>query len=266
MRHARSFDEQADDAKAITVGELKAFHERYYGGGQAQLAAVGDFDPSALQRAVADAFGNWSAAVPASRVARPLFAVAAGREVLRTPDKQNAMMGVQLRWAVSENDAVYPALTLANFIFGYGGDSRLWKRIREREGLSYGVWSSVDWGDVDVHSLWSGGAIFAPANRDKVEAAFREEVARALQLGFTDAEVASAREALLNFRRLARAQDERLAQALVRNLELNRTFDFAAQVDKALSRLTASQVNQALRTHLKPDAMAFVLAGDFKQP
>ena len=211
-------------------------------------------------------FLAWVAASPASRVARPLYAVAAGRDVVRTPDKQNAALGVQLRWPVSENDAVYPALAVANFILGYGGDSRLWKRIREREGLSYGVWSSVDWGDVDVHSVWSGTAIFAPGNGDKVEAAFREEVARALRDGFTEAEVISARQALLNFRRLARAQDERLAQGLVRNLERNRTFEFAAQVDQAIARLSASQVNRTLRTHLKPDAMVFVLAGDFKEP
>ncbi len=266
VRYARSFDEQVEDAKGVTIEQVRAFHARFYGAGQARFAAVGDFDPAAVQRALSEGFGNWQAQSPPSRVERPPYAVVAGRDVIRTPDKQNAMLGVQLRWPVSDNDAVYPALALANYILGSGGDSRLWKRIREREGLSYGVWTSVAWGDLDVHSVWSGNAIFAPANRDKVEAAFRDELSRALRDGFSDAEVQNARQSLLNFRRLSRAQDDRLAQTLVHDLELNRTFEFADRIDKALARITATQVNAALRAHLKPDALAFVLAGDFKEP
>ncbi|MFO1220249.1 MAG: pitrilysin family protein [Burkholderiaceae bacterium] len=266
VRYARTFDEQIADANAVTVEQLKAFHGRQYGADRAQLAMVGDFDPAAAQRALEAAFGTWQAASPAARVARPLVPDAPGREIVRTPDKQNAVLGARLHWAVSDNDAVYPAVMLANYILGSGGDSRLWTRIREREGLSYGVWTQIDWGDVDVHSVWTATAIFAPANGVKVEAALREEIARALKDGFTDAEVANARQALLNFRRLSRAQDDRLALGLARNLELNRTFAFADQIDRAIARLTASQVSQALRSYLKPEAMAMVLAGDFKQP
>jgi zinc protease len=266
VRYARTFDEMIEEAKASTIDQVRAFHATYYGAGQARFAAVGDFDPIAVRRALTEGFGDWVAQSPAVRVERPLFTVAPGREVVVTPDKQNAVLGVQLRWSVSDNDAVYPALALANFILGSGGDSRLWKRIREREGLSYGVWSTVEWGDVDHHSVWSGNAIFAPANRDRVEAAFKDELAKALRDGFSDSEVQNAKQSLLNFRRLSRAQDDHLAQSLVRAFELNRTFEFSDRVDKAIARLSASQVNNALRVHLKPDGLAFVLAGDFKQP
>jgi zinc protease len=266
VRHARSFDELLANAKAVTLEQVKAFHGRFYGANMAVFAAVGDFDDQALQRALADGFGDWSAQEPVARVVRPMFPVDAGRESTVTPDKQNAMLGVQLRLPLSDNDAVYPALALANFILGSGGDSRLWKRVREREGLSYSVWSTIDWGDLDAHSTWSGGAIFAPANRDKVERAFREELLRAVKDGFTAQEVDNAKKALLNFRRLSRAQDERLALTLAHDLELGRGFEFAQRVDTALAGLNAGQVNNALRVHLKPDALAFVLAGDFKQP
>jgi len=266
VRRARSFDELLEDAKAVTVDQVKAFHTRFYGAAHAQFAAVGDFDPDTVQRALTAGFGGWSAQMPATRVERPIFAAVPGRDSTPTPDKQNAVLGAQLRLALSDNDAVYPAFSLASYILGGGGDSRLWKRIREREGLSYGVWTAVDWGDLDAHSVWSGGAIFAPANRDRVERAFREEIAKALADGFSADEVENAKRSLLNYRRLSRAQDERLARALARNLELTRTFEFAQRVDQAIAGLNAGQVNNALRVHLKPEALAFVLAGDFKQP
>jgi zinc protease len=155
---------------------------------------------------------------------------------------------------------------IANHLLGGSGDSRLWTRIREREGLSYDVRSVVDWSSHEPHSVWQMVAIFAPGNRDKVERAFREELDRALKDGFTDAEVEAGKKALLSRRRLARAQDDGLAQALARNLELGRTFAVSGQVDQAIGRLTASQVNLSLRSHLKSDAMTNVVAGDFKQP
>ena len=266
VRHARSFDERLEDSQAVTVERIKDFHARFYGAAQGRFAAVGDFDAAAVQQALATGFGDWVASELAARVPRPSHAMAPGREVVRTPDKQNATLGVELHLPLSDSDAVYPALMLANFIVGTGGDSRLFKRIREREGLSYAVYSYLDWGDADEHTLWIGGAIFAPQNAAKVEQAYREELAKAVQEGFSEQEVASAKKALLNFRRLARAQDDRLAQALQHDLDLDRTFAFAARVDAALAALQAGPVSQALRAHIKPELMAFVLAGDFKQP
>jgi len=266
VRHARSFDERLEDSQAVTVERVKDFHARFYGASQGRFAAVGDFDADAVRRALAAGFGDWVASEPVARVPRPSFAMAPGRELVRTPDKQNATLGVQLHLPLSDSDAIYPALMLANFILGGGGDSRLHNRIREREGLSYDVRSYLDWGDADEHTLWIGSAIFAPQNGAKVEQAYREELAKAVTDGFSEQEVASAKAALLNFRRLARAQDDRLAQALQRNLDLDRTFAFAARVDAALAALQAGPVSQALRAQIKPELMAFMLAGDFKQP
>jgi zinc protease len=186
------------------------------------------------------------------------------RVVLPTPDKQNAAMNVVQALPMSDRDADYPALMLANHLLGAGGDSRLWNRIREKEGLSYSVYSTVQWNPIEQNSEWTATAIFAPQNRDKVEKAFREEVSRALAQGFTQAELEAGRKGLLNFRRLSRAQDARLAGGWVSNLYLQRTFADSARVDQSLESLTLDQVNQALRRYLKPDQFVMGLAGDFK--
>jgi zinc protease len=149
---------------------------------------------------------------------------------------------------------------------GSGGNSRLWRRIREREGLSYDVHSFVNWSSHERNSRWSGGAIFAPANRDKVEAAFREEIARVLKEGFTAAELAEGKSGLLNFRRLSRAQDATLAVLWARYLDLGRSFDYAARIDARLQAVTLDEVNAALRKHLDPARIVWGVAGDFRTP
>jgi zinc protease len=153
---------------------------------------------------------------------------------------------------------------LANHLLGSGGSSRLWKRIREQDGLSYSVYSGISWNHFEPNSSWFAGAIFAPQNRAKVEAGLREEVALALQRGFSAQELEEGRTGLLSFRRLSRAQDDTLASALANNLYLERTFEVSARVDAALAALTTEQVNSALRQYLKPETIDMVFAGDFK--
>ena len=135
---------------------------------------------------------------------------------------------------------------------------------RETDGLSYDVRSVVSWNNEEPHSEWQASAIFAPQNRAKVEAAFSDEIKRALSEGFTAQELAEGQRGLLGFRRLSRAQDGNVAGALASNLHLGRTFAVSAKVDKALAELTLTQVNDALRRYVKPADLGIVYAGDFK--
>jgi zinc protease len=264
IRHAPSFDERLQDLRAVTPEALKALHAKIIGGSRVELAAVGDFDAAAVKSSAERAFGGWATAVPYGRVPQPLVAVPPARLRFVTPDKQNAVLRAALPIALRDSDDEQPALTLATYMLGNGGSSRLWKRIREREGLSYDVFAHVAWNPHERHSLWVGGAIFAPANRAKVEAAFRQEIERALKDGFTAKELEEGKRGVLNFRRLARAQDPGVAAVLARDLDLGRTFAFAAERDARLAALTLAQVNAALRKFLDPGKLAIAVAGDFQ--
>jgi zinc protease len=266
LRYARTFDEIVQDVASVTLEQVRAHHRRFYGASTGEFAAVGDIDVPALKKALHTALANWKSGEPFTRVPDPLVVVPPERLMLSTPDKQNATMRVELPLPLSDKDADYAALTMANYLLGSGGSSRLWKRIREVEGLSYDVRSSIGWSNFEPHSQWTVSAIFAPQNQPKVEAAFREELARALKDGFTAQELAEGQRGLLSFRRLSRAQDATVAGALASNLYIGRTFARAAEVDAQLQALTLEQVNAALRRHLKPENFVYGFAGDFKKP
>lgn len=266
VRHARTFDEELHDLQAVTLPQLKDFHERFYGAARAEFGAAGDLDVSSLRAALTAGFADWQGGEAYTRVAEPLVPVKAQRLVLGTPDKQNAIMLARLSIPMSDSDPDYAALTMANYLLGSGGNSRLWKRIRESEGLSYDVRSGIHWNVHEKNSQWHASAIFAPQNRGKVEAAFSEELARAARDGFTAQELSEGQRGLLAYRRLSRAQDGNIAAALATNLELGRTFELSARVDEAISRLTLDQVNDALRRYVHGQAPVVVFAGDFKTP
>ncbi|MCX2860522.1 pitrilysin family protein [Paucibacter sp. PLA-PC-4] len=263
-RHSRSFDEIEADTKAVKIEQLREFHQRFYGAAQAQFSAVGDFDAAALKSALDKALGDWKAAAPYQRIATPSAGAPGKLQLLATPDKQNAVLAARMPLALNDDHADYAAVSVANYLFGGGQDSRLWTRIREKDGLSYGVWSFLAWSQIDLNSPWNIGAIFAPSNRAKVETALREEVARALKDGFSAGELESAKKAMLSQRRLGRAQDAGLTRALAGNLYLGRTMAKSQQVDEAIAALSLEQVNAALRKYFKLEDFQIVFAGDFK--
>ena len=265
IRHPRSFDERLQDIAAVTPQALRELHAKVVGASRAELAVVGDFDADAVKAAAQRAFGGWSTAAPYARVPFPPYTPPPTRLVFKTPDKQNAVLMVIQPVALKEGDADYAALIMANHLLGSGGNSRLWNRIREKEGLSYDVRSSIGWDAFGTNSWWNASAIYAPANRAKVEAAFREEVERARKDGFTSSELEQGKQGLLSFRRLSRAQDRNVAGAWARNLDLGRSFAFSGQIDAQLKALTLEQVNAALKKYVDPAKFVVGVAGDFKE-
>jgi zinc protease len=264
VRYARTFEEIEADWRTLDMARVKAFYQQFLGASHGEFAAVGDFDPEQVKAALSKAFDGWRSPASFTRIPQPLVPEPPAQLVLHTPDKQNANLAMALSLPLNDRHPDYPALMLANHLLGNGGDSRLWNRVREKEGLSYNVYSAIQWNPIDENSQWLAGAIFAPQNREKVEKAIMEELSKALKDGFSQTEMDAGRRGLLNFRRLSRAQDARLASGWIGNLYLQRTFADSARVDAALEALTLPQVNEALRRYIKPDQLVRGVAGDFK--
>ncbi|WP_394538657.1 pitrilysin family protein [Lysobacter enzymogenes] len=264
----RSLDESLAALKSAKLDELRAFHREFYGSAEGEIAVVGDFDPEAVKRQVEALFAAWKPGHAFAPIATRYTAVAPERRTLEAPDKANGVLLARANVSLKETDADYPALVVANYILGGGGmKSRLGDRIRQKDGLSYGVGSDLD-ADAsrdgrDDAGAWSVQAIAAPQNLAKVEAAMREEFARLIAGGVDAEELRDAVSGLLTQRRQARASDGTVAGLLGRNLFFDRTMQFSAELDAKFQALTADAVNAAIRRHLKPADFSVYLSGDF---
>ena len=108
-------------------------------------------------------------------------------------------------------------------------------------------------------------AIYAPQNVEKLEAAFKEEIARMLKDGFTADEVVSAKTGYLQSRQVSRAQDNELASRLNSYLFIDRTLRWDADLEAKIKALTPDQINTAMRRHIDPAKISIFKAGDFKK-
>jgi zinc protease len=263
VRYAPTFDEEAKRLEGATLDAVKAFHKRFYGAANAQLAIVGDFDADAARAQVAQLLGGWSSSAAYARVPQPYRPTKPVALQFETPDKANAYLRGSHAFPANDSAADFPALMVAGELLGNGDISRLFNRIRERDGLSYSVGSVLAPSAIDENSRFIFYAIFAPAALPKIRAAFDEEIGRAVQDGFTDDEVANAKKALLQERQLERSEDASLVESLVTQAHVGRTWAFSGKVDDAIAAATKEQVGGALRKYLRPGEIAYAVAGEF---
>ncbi len=265
VRYVSTPEEQIEEIKATTLPELKNFHAEFYGASNGQLAIVGDFDEKEATELLGELLGSWKSQRPFTRVPSVYHDVSAAQQSFETPDKANAVFGAGMNLKLRDDDPAYPALVLGNYVLGSGLNSRLFRRIRQKEGLSYGVGSNVNVSSLDSAGTFTGFAIYAPQNAAKVEVAFKEEVAKAVKEEFTEDEVKTAKSGWLQSRQVSRAQDFSLAGQLSNYLFLNRKLDWDAELEKKVAALTSEQITAAMRKNIEPAKLSIVKAGDFKK-
>ena len=262
-RAETTIEEDIADTRAATLDQLKAFHREFYGAAPAELAIVGDFDADAIVPLIDELFGHWKAPAHVAPILRRHEEIAPIRKVLDTPDKENGFYTARLNLDLNVEDPDYPALMLANYVFGDGGlKSRLMDRIRQKDGLSYGGGSQLAAGDLDRAGMFGIGAIAAPQNLRKVEAAAREELVRVLKDGFTAAELAGAKSGLLQQRMQNRSEDPVLAAGWTSYLYRSKTYEWSRQFEQKLAAVTLAQLNAAFRKAIDPSRLSVVMAGD----
>jgi zinc protease len=265
VRYSPSLQEALDDVKAVTLDDVKRFYKTFYSGNHAQVAIVGDFDEAEVIKAITEGLADWQSATPYTRVTSQYKDIATSNRAIETPDKENAVFLARINVDVNEDDADYPALFLANYMLGGGAgfDSRLVGRIRVKEGLSYAVSSALVAGRFDRAGRWMVQASAAPQNIDKVEAAFKDELANVLKDGFTPEQVAAAKSGIMQVTLQSRAQDQRLVAELLSDIDTDRTFAWDKQFEGRIAALTPEEVLEVTRKYIDPARITIIKAGDF---
>jgi zinc protease len=264
-RYVSTIDEQIEDLKKVTLDEARQFYNRFYGPGEGQIVVSGQFDPESMKNLITELFGDWKSTSHHERIPDTYEPVKAINDKIETPDKQNALFVAGMSMKMNDDDPDYPALTIAGMVFGGSSNSRLFQRIRVKDGLSYGAYSGFSVPTKDDGGGFSMSAIAAPQNMPKVEADFNEELARALKDGFTADEVAKAKKTWLDQRSVARAEEASIAGLLSNRERWGRTMMWDAKLEAEVAALTPEQVSAAFKRHVDPAAISIVKGGDFKK-
>jgi zinc protease len=265
IRYSSTPQEDIESLKVLKLDDLKSFYKNFYGGSNATVSIIGDFDEAQTKKVLTEGVGSWKSPKPFSRLVSKNKTVAPKSETIKTPDKANATFLAGFNIPMNDADPDFVPMMVGNYVLGAGGlSSRLADRIRQKEGISYGVGSFFNADALDKDAQWGAYAIYAPENGEKLEKAFKEEIERILKDGITEKELTDAKKAMLQNRMVNRATDKQLNSKLNYYNYLQRTMQWDTQYEDKINKLTVDDVNKTLRKHIEYSKISMVKAGDFK--
>lgn len=266
VRYQPTMAEQTERYTAAKLEEAVAFYKGFYGASNATFAAIGDFDEAAVKAFLKAELADWKSPKSFTRVQDKFKENGGQVKSIETPDKANAFFLAYQPLKMSDTDPNYAAMELSNYMLGGGSglSSRLMNRIRQKEGLSYGVGSQFVASPLDQSGAFLGYAIYAPENIAKLEAAFKEEIEKVLKEGFTQKEIDEAKKSWIQSKQVTRSQDNALVGTLNSNLYLGRNLKWSEELENKVKNLTSEQILEAARKTIDLSKMSFIKAGDYE--
>jgi zinc protease len=261
-RHVWLPAERIAAIKATSAAELRRFHRDFLGVAKAELAVIGDFDPAAIGAQAARLFGGWRSRQPYARLAQRPFNVAASTKSIDIKDKEMTQITVGHDLAMRDTDPDYPAWLLVGHILGGDASSRLWMRLREKEGLSYGAGAYTYASAEDAAGGFGAYAIVAPQNLAKAKASILEEINKIATGKVGADELARAKESWIKDQDTSLSNDGYVAYQLRNQTYLGRTTAEEKALRAKLGAVTPADIERVARKHLQPSRLVIVDAGD----
>lgn len=243
----------------LEPGDLRKFQEQMLTKDRLIIAATGDIDAKALAGLVDYVFGSLPEKAPDKTV--PDGTVAnAGQTVLYKQDVPQTFIEISMP-AFDRDDPDYFALKVMNYIFGGAGfGSRLMEEAREKRGLTYGIYSSID----NYRHMNTLGISTSTKNESAGEmlSVIKKQMKNMQKRKVTDKELADAKSYLIGSMPLALSSTEQIAGMVLTLQSEDLPIDYMDHYAEKISAVTPEDIQRVAERILDPDKMTTVIVGN----
>ncbi|WP_392535182.1 M16 family metallopeptidase [Nostoc sp. C117] len=250
-----------DTLRRIKRQDLIDFKAKYYRPDTTVLALVGDFDLESVRSLIKLNFDDWQVSGKPPTLKYPPVSLPAKIVSINPvlPDKTQAVTYMGYTGINRYDLRFYPALVLNQILGGDTLSSRLGAQVRDRQGLSYGIYSYFQVGKNAGTFLIEMQT--SPEDSTKAIASTRQILQEIVQPGVTELEVETAKRTLISNYNVSLANPEELTDRILMNevygLDKVELHSFTEKIHK----VSLEEVNQAARELIHPDQIVIVTAG-----
>ncbi|WP_438481259.1 M16 family metallopeptidase [Oleiharenicola lentus] len=244
-----------------TVDDLKKFHAAHYGPAHLTVVAVGDINADQVKSELTTAFKGWSGGSAALAIAKTTPTDSARVHDVFMPDKTSVNIIIGQTTGLRYGEADYIPLRVgASVLGGASFSGRLMKTTREKEGLTYGIYSNLT-NDMFNDGDFQVTATFAPNLLDKGIASAQKHLGEWYANGVTEKELEDHKGNLTGSFKIALATTEGMAQALQNAVNRGKDISWLDEYPTKVNAVSLSEVNGAIKQHLNPEKMFIIKAG-----
>jgi zinc protease len=258
----RTAAERIASVESLQRGELAAHHAARYGAASFHLAIAGDVDAGRLLEGLARRFGDWERGPAPDIPPLPIPPAAPAREDVILPDKPSADVVLMEPSDLSRPGSDFLPCSLANSALGQSSlTSRLGVRVRDVEGLTYGIHSSF--AASHVSGPFAVTLTVKPESRDAAVSSALDEIQRFLAGGMTDKELADEKSARIGRFLVDLAANSGIASAIDTSVYYGFGIGYLDEFPDLVSAVTRSKAEEAFARRVHPERFTIASAGSF---
>jgi len=247
--------------KQINRANMVQFYQQHYHPDSTVLALVGDFDSSQVRALLNQQLGSWQDPTDDTTLEFPT--VPLPKTVTRVnpilPGKTQSITYIGYNGIDRKDPRYYTALVMNQIVGGDTLSSRLGTEIRDRQGLTYGIYSTFQAG------ITSGPFVItmqtAPEDADKAIASTLSLLKQLREKGVSAVEVAAAKRSITSSYPVGLADPASLAGTILMDTVYGLGITEIREFTNKINAVTLAQVNQAIQSLLYADRVVVVTAG-----
>ncbi len=250
-----------ESLKQITQPDLVQFYQQHYRPGSTTLAFVGDFDPDQLKSLLESTLGSWKAGGQAPLPAFPAAALPQKTTYLRQalPGKAESVTYLGYSSISRKDPRYYAALVMNEVLGGSTLSSRLGTEVRDRQGLTYGIYSGFAAGIYPGPFLISMQT--APGDAQKAVSSTVALLKQLKENGLTPAELETAKRSITSSYPVGLASPASLVDVILSNEVMGLGAEELRKFPTEIDAVTPTQVQQAITELIQPDNLVIVTTG-----
>ena len=248
------------DVQKATLDQVKAFYHELYGPAAMKLVIVGDVDAAAATAEIGKVFAGWTGGSAAPKAPKAGQLDVSRDQTVFMADKASVAVywgqATQLRYG----DPDTLALRLGSAALGSGFTGRLMANVRDKEGLTYGIYSGVA-NDTFADGNFLIGAQFAPELLEKGLASTKRQLTSWYQDGITEAELKHVKGDFVGSYKIGLSTTGGMATTILNTMNRELPLSFIDEFGNKVNAITVADVNSSIKKHLDPEKMVLVKAG-----
>ncbi|WP_335930573.1 M16 family metallopeptidase [Nostoc sp.] len=251
----------AESLKSVTRDDLLGFYQTHYRPDTTTIALVGDFDPVKVKALLNQAFGKWQATgkLPVLKIASVSLPQTLTRLNKLIPGKTEAVTYIGYNGIARKDPRYYAALVLNQILGGDTLSSRLGTEVRDRQGLTYGIYSGFAAGINPGPFLIQMQT--APGDTQKAIASTLALLKQLREQGVTEAEFNTAKRSITNSYPVDLANPSDVSSIILSNAVLGLSRAEIREFPQQIQAVTMAQMQQAIEDLIKPENLVIVTAG-----
>ena len=254
-------DKAIEEIKKITPKNLKDFHLKNYGAGTMVIVAVGDVDHNSLESLIKEGFGGWKKSPLKEKKETGTANKASDKVYVTMQDKTSTDFLVGTALGIDRYHPDYLPLYVATHTLGGNFSARLMQTVRVKEGLTYGINSSMRGFGNGNDGYWMVGGTFSPKLLSKGESSTLREIKKWAEEGITQKELDITKSTLTGGFQVGFDSTGGLAGGILDAIIVHGDLTYLDSYPERIKAITLDEANTAISKYIFFDDLYQVAAG-----